>query len=252
MGVLRLSFLGAPHIERDGVQVDLNRRKALALLAYLALSPDACSRDFLAELLWPERDEPTARTNLRTALMVMRQANGHEWLELDGDLVRMQRGSDLWLDVEHFRSLAAVAACHTHREGEWCAHCTASLTEAVELYRGDFLAGFTLRDAPEFDSWQTYQTESLRLELAGALERLVWLEAAGGDYKAAIRHGRRWLELDPLCEEPHRALMRLYAEAGNRASALRQYEECVRVLDAELGVKPDDEDPRIAGCGGGW
>ena len=228
-------------IERDGVSVTPNRRKALALLAYLALSPDGQSRDILTEMLWPERDASSARSDLRSGLFALRQAIGGEWLDIEGDRVALQRDPALSVDVLRFRDLLAQANGHAHPRGVPCDGCVAVLTEAVELYRGDFLAGFTLRDAPEFDNWQTYQTESLRLELAEALERLAWLSAAGGDYETAVRHARRWLELDPLCEEPHRALMRLYAEAGNRASALRQYEECVRVLDAELGVRPDDE-----------
>jgi hypothetical protein len=63
MTSLRLTLFGLPRIERDGVPLVLERRKALALLAYLALSPTPLSRDLLAELLWPERDGPTARTD---------------------------------------------------------------------------------------------------------------------------------------------------------------------------------------------
>ena len=241
MASLRLTLFGLPGIERDGVSVTPDRRKTLALLAYLALSPDGQSRDILAELLWPERDASSARSDLRSGLFALRQAVGGEWLDIEGDRVALQRNPGLSVDVSRFRDLLAQANGHTHPRGEPCGACVAVLTAAVDLYRGDFLAGFTLRDAPEFDNWQTYQTESLRLELAGALERLAWLAAADGDYEGAVRQARRWLELDPLCEEPHRALMRLYAEAGNRAGALRQYEGCVRVLETELGVKPDGE-----------
>jgi DNA-binding SARP family transcriptional activator len=241
MSGLELHLFGSPYLRSDGVRIALNRRKALALLAYLALTPGTRSRDALAELLWPERDAPTSRSDLRSAIFSLQRAIGHQWLDLDGEDVVLRRDPSLSVDVGHFRSLVERAFAHAHPPKAWCAACATALTEAVELYCGDFMAGFTLRDAPEFDNWQSYQAESLRLALIAALERLVQLEAERGDFEAAIRHARRWLEQDPLCEEPHRALMQLHAQTGNRAAALRQYDECVRILDEELGIPPDVE-----------
>ena len=69
--------------------------------------------------------------------------------------------------------------------------------EAAALYRDNFLAGFTLRDSPGFDDWQFFQAESLRRELAAALERLVRAHCARAEYEPAIDYARRWLRLDP-------------------------------------------------------
>ena len=81
----------------------------------------------------------------------------------------------------------------------------------------------------------------MRLELAGALERLAQGLAGRQQWEAAIGHARRWLALDPLNEPAHRLLMQLYAWAGDRAAAARQYQECVKVLQAELGIEPEPE-----------
>ncbi|MFQ5617253.1 MAG: BTAD domain-containing putative transcriptional regulator, partial [Anaerolineales bacterium] len=110
------------------------------------------------------------------------------------------------------------------------------LTQAARLYRGDFMTGFTLRDSPAFDDWQFFEAERLRRKFAGALERLVACHAKRDELDPAIQHARRWLALDPLHEPAHRVLMRLYAQSGHRAAALRQYRECVRILESELGV----------------
>jgi tetratricopeptide (TPR) repeat protein len=115
----------------------------------------------------------------------------------------------------------------------------------VALYRDDFLAGFALRDSAAFDDWQFFQGEESRREMAGALERLSFGHGARGEWEQAITHARRWLALDPLHEPAHRWLMQLYAWAGQRAAALRQYRECVRVLEGELGVSPLEETTRI-------
>jgi DNA-binding SARP family transcriptional activator len=98
---------------------------------------------------------------------------------------------------------------HGHPESESCPDCLEALAEAVELYRGDFLEGFSLRDSASFDDWQFFQTEGLRQELAQALERLVRGYSAQGTYERAIPYGRRWVALDPLHEPAQRELMQL-------------------------------------------
>ncbi len=103
------------------------------------------------------------------------------------------------------------------------------------------MAGFGLRDSVAFDDWQFFQSESLRRELAGALERLARGRGARGEWEPAVAHARRWLALDPLHEPAHRLLMQLYAWSDQRAAALRQYRECVRILGKELGVAPLEE-----------
>ena len=143
--------------------------------------------------------------------------------------------------MERFHAVLAQVAAHSHPPHRLCDACLANLAEAAGLYTGDFLAGFTLEDAAGFDDWQTFQTESLRLELAGALERLAQGLAGRQQWEAAISHARRWLALDPLNESAHRFLMQLHAWAGDRAAAARQYQECVKVMQAELGIEPEPE-----------
>lgn len=239
MSRLGLHLLGPPHLERDGAVVALDRHKALALLAYLALAEGVHARDSLAALLWPGADQAHARGALRSTLAALRHVTGDNILHCEGDRVNLYRGNDLCVDVAHFYAFLAQADAHSHGPLVRCDACTAALAEAVRLYRDDFMAGFSLHDAPEFDNWQSYQTETLRMELVGALERLTWLEAARGDHRAAVRYARRWLEQDPVCEAPHRALMQIYVQAGNRGAALRQYQECARILAEELEIEPD-------------
>jgi DNA-binding SARP family transcriptional activator len=259
MSRLTLTLLGPPRIELDGEPVHVGRRKSVALLAYLALSHAPQSRDALATLLWPGYDQSHARGHLRRALTTLTSKLGGAWFAADQDTVSLapiaspcyspepvegaagRAGSRLWLDVAQFRRLLADCDAHEHPSDAACPECQALLTEAVELYQDDVLAGFSLPDSPAFDEWQRYQTQRLRDELAGALERLSRCLAAQDEYDQAIAHGRRWLKLDPLHEPAHRGLMALYAQAGRRPEALRQYRECLRVLEAELGVPPSAE-----------
>ena len=218
---LRVSLFGAPAIEVGRRRIETDTRKATALLAYLAVSEKPQRRATLAALLWPENDESKARGALRRTLSVLRKALGDRWLETEGETIDLHRPS-VRVDVVEFRR-----ALHDGR-----------FDDAVRLYRGQFLEGFSLRDSPEFDDWQAAQGDALRSEYAEALTQLATAADARGDVAAAIGHAKRRLELDPLHEPAHRELMRLHARGGDRPAALRQYHDLVRLLDAELGVAP--------------
>ena len=217
----------------------------MALLAYLAVNRQVYRRDSLALLFWEDSDQSGARAALRRTLSVLHKAMGENILEVTRETLSLPPEAPFWFDVTEFRRLLAECDTHGHAPGAVCPRCLAPLSEAARLYRGDFMAGFTLRDSPQFDDWQFFQTESLRRELAGALERLAHTLAVQGDFENAIVQARRRLALDPLHEPAHRQLIQLYAWGRQHAAALRQYQECKRILDEELGVTPMQETTQL-------
>ncbi len=227
--VVEITLLGSPRVTRAGEPVVFETRKAMALLAHLAHSNRPRSRAMLCELLYPGHDPERARGALRRTLSTLRKGIGEEWIDTAGDGISLRRGADLRLDVERFQELAAQPATEP------------DLSEAVSLFAGDFLEGFSLRDSPDFDDWQMEAAETLRAELASALRRLVSHLAERGELDEALACTRRWLALDPLHEPAHRELIRLYAWNGDRGAALEQYRTCVRTLSEELGVAPLEE-----------
>ncbi len=162
MGRLTISLLGPPRIEVDGEPLSVDTRKAVALLAHLAVTGERESRDSLAALFWPEHDTQHARAALRRTLSALGKGLGGEFLDVERSAVALA-SADVWLDVSEFRRLLEES-----REAE-----------AVALYRGDFLSGFGLRDSIEFDDWQFFEAETLKREYAGALERLARELSAG-------------------------------------------------------------------------
>ena len=221
---LEIALFGAPRIAVGGTDVHTDTRKATALLALLAISDQPQRRATLATFLWPEADEQKARGTLRRTLSVLRGALHDRWLDVSGETIALD-SRDLRVDVREFRRALA--------EGR--------LDAAVALYRGDFLQGFSLRDSAAFDEWQATQTDALRAEFGDALGRLASAAERAGEDAQAIAHLRKRLALDPLHEPSHRELMRLLAKTGDRSAALRQYHECARLLDGELGVAPAPE-----------
>ncbi|HJW63253.1 MAG TPA: BTAD domain-containing putative transcriptional regulator, partial [Actinomycetes bacterium] len=240
MAELRIALLGPPRVERDGAPIEVDTRKAIAMLAYLAIHPERHGRDAVAGLLWPDYDTEHARGALRRTLSTLNKAVGPGWLAADRTTVGFAQAG-FWLDVTRFEELLAGCRDHGHPPDDACPACLDPLAEAARLHRGDFLAGFSLRDSTSFDDWQYFQAERLRRELAGTLERLATAQIGQRRWDDAVDAARRWLALDPLHEPAHRQLMRIYSWSGRRGAALRQFQACQRVLEEELGVEPLEE-----------
>lgn len=238
MPFLKIYLLGSPRIEQKNRAVDLSRRKVQALLFYLAMTAGPQQRATLAALLWPESDQQRAYGSLRRHLSELNMALGGNWMAADHDTIALARPAALWVDVIEFQHLLAACQQHDHAASAVCPACIQPLTAAVALYRADFLAGFTLPDAPAFDEWQFFQSEGLRQSYATVLEQLVQAHLAQAEAEVAIPYARRWLNLDPCHEPAHRQLMHLYAATGQLSAALRQYEVCAQSLRAELDVPP--------------
>ncbi|MEW5989361.1 MAG: BTAD domain-containing putative transcriptional regulator, partial [Chloroflexota bacterium] len=209
-----------------------------------AVSQQSHSRESLAAFFWPDADRLRAQANLRNVLSRLKLTLGEEYVLVERPLVSLNTDR-LWTDVVEFEQRLGQSQTHHHRPGELCPACLAALTEAADLYRDDFLAGFSLSDSPAFDAWQSAQTERFRLQSAGTMERLVQGYSARGEFETALTYARRWLSLDPLHEPAHASLIQLYAWDGQYVAATRQYEECVRLLKTEIGVAPREETQRL-------
>lgn len=234
--LLRLTLLGESSISLDGEPVDLPLTKAQGLLFYLAVTGRTVPRSTLVDLFWSELAPDDARRNLRVALTKLRQVGG-DHLQTTRTAVTFKQDANCWLDVREFVQLSQAAAQPSDPLLP-----TAQATDraaALTLYRGDFLSGFAVANAPVFEEWMLLERERLRrlaLQVGDTLLAHYW---ASGESAAGIELGRRLLALEPWHEGLHRRLMQLLAQSGQRAAALQQYESCRRVLAEELGVEPE-------------
>lgn len=240
MSRLEVFCFGPPRLEWDGQAIEISLRKASALIVYLATTKKAHSRDALATLLWPDSDQRSARASLRRTLYRLNKVLGEDILLVAPETIGLNDRANVWLDIEAYQQHVAACLPPHPPVDKLSPECLARLSEAAALYIDDFLAGFTLSDSPDFDEWQFFQGESLRESQAHVLVQLVQVYQAQGDFEAAIPYARRWLALDPLHEPAHRRLMQLYDQTGQQAAALRQYEECVRLFEEELGLPPEE------------
>ena len=236
---LTISLLGGVRILLDGTAVsNFPSRKADALLAYLACNPRAHPREKLATLFWPDNDQTRALANLSVILSSLRKQLD-DYVLADRHTIAFNTERVVDLDVVAFEQ--AIEAAQRRQSSKISRTVAAQLDTAVSRYKGDFLAGFSLRNVPEFEAWVLLEQERLRQMMLDALADLVTFHQQRGQFADGIQHAQRLLALDPLQEQAHRQLMLLYALDNQRPAALAQYEQCFAILDEELGVEPDEE-----------
>ena len=251
MSQLKIALLGSPVVHHGEQALTFSTRKALALLIYLTVEAGMHTRKALSELLWPELDAERGRAALRNSLLQLRVIadtphlqQEHAHLTIKRDTLFLNRSADISLDLDTVRMAWTQSRTILHtlpqaEEARTLLQCR--LEEAMYLFRGEFLAGFSLRDAPTFDSWARAQQEYWHLRTHQIFDRLSTLQEMGGEREQAIDTLNRWLGLDPLHEEAYRRLMRLNMAIGNRIAALQAYDACQAMLNTEFQVEPAPE-----------
>ncbi|MGB0387260.1 MAG: BTAD domain-containing putative transcriptional regulator [Ardenticatenaceae bacterium] len=222
-------MLGPIEFRRDEEAIQLRAAKAVALLAYLALSDAPQRREMLADLLWPHSLPQASLKNLSNTLWRLRKKVGDVVVKSDGNCLML--GDGVWSDSQQFESTVESLL------GEETPAIEA-LEAAIQLYRGSLLDGLTLWNAPDFELWlRTEQTRFSELYLS-ALEMLVTAHRARGNWQAIIPLARQAMTYDPLRESMVQALMEAQAQLGERRAALRDYDALRSALQSELKVNP--------------
>jgi len=241
MSILQVGLFGNVRVTHNEWLTELPlTRENQGLLAYLLLQRHRLhSREVLADLFWGEQSPRKARGSLNTALWKLKKVlepkgipagTYLKTLPLGG--VGFNRESQYWLDIEVFEGEAnriLIYPFRTVREAD-----LVHLKKILELYRGDLLEGF-------YSDWALRERERLRALYVKSLIYFLQFYAFHRDYEKAITYGQQVLDLEPLREEIHREIMRLYVENGQRALAVRQYEICRSTLAQELRISPMED-----------
>ncbi len=235
---LHVSLFGRFHIQcGDRDLTDECPRKAQEVLSYLALYRERPhSREALADLLCGETSTAQSKKSLRQALWHLQtvlncQAGSPndrlvraeaEWLQLSSE-------TPIWIDIAVFEQVfARVQGIPTQALD---VRSLQDMQSAVQLYKGDLLEGW-------YQDWCLYERERLQNMYLMLLDKLMADCEAHREVEAGLAYGMSALRLDRARERTHRRMMRLYAMAGDRTAALRQYEHLVASLKKELDVKP--------------
>jgi len=246
---LQLLLLGPPEARVAATPLAFPTRKALALLAYLALADGPQPREHLAALLWPEANAERSRASVRNTLNHLQRVlrgdpTAPTVLAVTHTTLALAPEAGIELDLHTVERAYALA-----RADRAAPQGTASqpvLQAAAACYRGDFMTGFSLGDAPGFDDWVAAQREVWRRRLSLILDRLAEIQFAGGDFAATAETTALWIALDGLNERAYRGKMRAHFAAGERGQALETFNACRALLAAELQAEPDPATEALA------
>jgi DNA-binding SARP family transcriptional activator len=241
MGLLRISLLGGLRVSHDDFFKETRLTpSSQTLFAFLLLQRNRLHpREVLAGQLWGNNSQEHARGCLNTALWRLRRVLEPAGIptgtyiinNLQGE-VGFNKESKYWLDIEVFDQQISQALNKHFQE--------ISLTEVVhlektlELYQGDLIENI-------FEDWALRDRERMRSLYLNCLAYLIDYYQYHGLYEKGLEYGRLILDIDPLREEIHRKIMRLYAANGQRTLAVRQFTTCRAVLAKELGIPPMEE-----------
>lgn len=249
--MLHLKLLGPPEANRGGKPLEFRSRREQGLLFYLAAESGMHSREKLAELLWPESQE--GRAALRNALSGLRRTlQGDDERPEGGAYIATRRGQTVGFDPSPGTELdlrilqtapgpVPLGATDDKRRAAFGA-----LKAAAEAYRGEFLEGFSLDDAPDFEYWAGVERERWRRRAETVFDHLSGLQLETGEIEAAIATAERWAGHAPISEAAHRRLMQARFAAGDKAGALRAYEVSRQALKESLDIEPEPETEALA------
>src|SRR6266516_39479 len=256
MGRLILRLLGTPEVSHAEQPLTFQTRKVLALLAYLAVEQGVHSRDKIAALLGPESDEERGKASLRRALAYVRDSPdepSHErsrnmpppstHVLVEHHTLRFNLASDFEGDTQTLQTAFTLA--RRRSSGDPRTHL-AHLQMGASCYRGNFLDGLSLPDAPDFEDWLLLQRESWRRQANTVFDRLSQWQRDAGELENALETTTRWVEHDLLNEMAHTRLMQLHSALGDRSAALQAFERCRAVLQRELSAEPSTETMMLA------
>jgi DNA-binding SARP family transcriptional activator/tetratricopeptide (TPR) repeat protein len=255
---LSLRLLGPPEASYEGLPVRFRIKKELALLCYLAAEGGRHPRRVLAELLWPGSEKRHARADLRAVLHKLRKTLREESANdgvarlfvIESNRLGLEpRG--IGLDLGVFEAAVSLARRETSPGGRSVAaggrrELIGRLQSDLGLYRGEFMEGFSLEDAHEYELWLEGERARWRQVFGELCERLSRLEGEEGLIAEAIGTARLWVRQAPLEETAHRRLMELLSGAGESERALLAYEGFRNTLSTALGTEPSTQMQRLA------
>jgi DNA-binding SARP family transcriptional activator len=227
--MLRIYLLGPTHLENDALTLpQIATQKATSLFAYLVTHPAKdLSREFLADLLWPDRPAAKARHSLHTALWQIRHIfkkvdlNPDKFMETSNTKIVWYANEEVWLDVAHFEDGCTEGSLN-------------KLEDAVNLYRGPFLINL-------YEDWcinERYRLEELYLQ---ALNQLAQVYYERRNFSTSLKYARQLISQDPLRESAHRMAMRDFYQLGQRVAAIEQFNTCAQYLRSELDLQPSED-----------
>ncbi|MBP2619995.1 AAA family ATPase [Streptococcus panodentis] len=222
--LLTLKLLGSPSVFLNQEEIFFPFAKINALLYYLHIK-GTVNREEIAGILWENKDNQTAKKNLRNTIYQANKLLGGDWIIAPNRTV---------LSLNPKFSLESDAALFSQQPAEH-----------LSLYGGDFLQGFYLKDSEAFDFWVSkMRTEFEQLYIKACYQRLEE-EKDRLDLEEAESNLHRLIRIDEFDEKNYQLLMKLYQDNNRPGKVIETYYKLVNLLDKELGISPNEHIQQI-------
>ncbi|WP_432664046.1 BTAD domain-containing putative transcriptional regulator [Wukongibacter baidiensis] len=242
--MLRISLLGKPKICIGNEEItNMISSKGVGIIAYLISEKRGVKihREKIATLFWRDSSDKSAKYNLRYTLWSIKKVFKEHGIEdeiilgHDKNYCLINKEADLKCDLEDFQIMSEEILSGNWQRAE----------RFTDIYNGEFLQGLQIRESHEIDDWIIYQRERLQRIYFQTLRKLSDIFLNLNKYSDAIEYLEKLLFFNPLDEDIHRQLMKMYYLSGDRVAAMRQYERCGNLLRSELNISPMEKTNRL-------
>ena len=220
--------------------------KSKALLVYLAIeNGNVLKRSHLAGLLWPDESEERALHNLRQALSSLRKVvgvvpGGANLILADREMIMINPKAHLWVDCLEFKQAVRQAFLYFQNEIGNGLFNIRQLMRAAQLYKGDFLSGFSISNSVLFEEWMLLKREEFNQEAIRVLTQLGIYYEKRAEYSLAIEAADRVIELCPWDESAWTREIRLLAVNGQFTAAKNLFQRMKRYMTEQFSSEPSE------------
>lgn len=218
MSEIRARLFGTPVVTKDGKEVIFPYNKVKALFYYISVNKKA-TRDELAALLWTDEKDSVAKKNLRNALYKIKKS-------FDEEVIISPKKSIVMLNPE-FNIDVDIDVFLNDEE------------DFIDVYRGEFLQGFFVKNAEQFDEWLFKEKERFKILYVSKLYEKIELDLQQNNSSNIEKYTKKLINIDEFDERAYKILMEHYKENGNYRKVIECYNRLTQLLDNELGITPD-------------
>lgn len=224
MSKICCKLFGIPQITKDGTKVFFPYAKINALIYYIIVNK-VISRDEIAGLLWPDENEKVAKKNLRNALYQAKKSLNCEFIvSPKKSILVLNEELDIETDVDLFIK---------------------DPRKNLDLYAGDFLNGFFLKEADSYEHWITKMRNYYQEEFISSCYNKIEEDINNEVYDDVEKNIKRLTEIDEFDERNARLLMDFYQRTGRHEKVIETYYDLSKLFHEELGVDPEDETKKM-------
>lgn len=213
--IISIKLLGNPSVKLNNNKIIFPYKKAEALFYYVCINKKV-SREEAVNMFWSDLNEETARKNLRDAIYKIKTSTNENIFSPSKSVIEFSNEIIIEMDTDNINE-----------------------SNAVNLYKGEFLINFSVKNCYEFESWIEEKRNHYKDIYIKSIYKKVNELISVSDYSSIEKYGNILIQNDSYNEKTYRYLMKIYALSGEYNKSIKLYYELSNVLMKDLNVEPE-------------